>query len=96
MKMLRFSLGTREDKQRNENSRGTVHGGKFGDKVNSEIEVVWARVEERLRIHREANVEMELLGTRERGRPKRRFMDAVKEDMQAAGVTEEDAEDKER
>ncbi len=29
-----------------------------------------------------------------RGRPVRRFMDAVKEDMQAVGVTEEDAEDK--
>ena len=28
---------------------------------------------------------------RRRGRPKRRYMDVVKEDMQKVGVTEEDA-----
>lgn len=36
---------------------------------------------------------MDLPGRRKRGRPKRRFMDAVKEDMQVVGVTEEGAED---
>ena len=36
---------------------------------------------------------MELPGKRKRGRPKRRFMDVVKEDMAAVEVTEEDTED---
>ena len=32
---------------------------------------------------------MELPGRRKRGRPKRRFMDAVKEDMRVAGATDD-------
>ena len=39
-------------------------------------------------------LEMELPGRRRRGRPKRRFMDAVKEDMQVVGVRVEDTENK--
>ena len=35
---------------------------------------------------------MELPGKRKRGRPKRRFMAAVREDMTAVEVTEEDEE----
>ena len=34
---------------------------------------------------------MELPGKRKRGRPKRRFMDALREDMTAVEVMEEDA-----
>ena len=34
---------------------------------------------------------MELPGMRKRGRSKRRYMDAVREDMAVVGVTEEDA-----
>ena len=37
-------------------------------------------------------LEMELPGRRPRGRPERRFMDAVKEDMQIVGVRVEDTE----
>ena len=37
---------------------------------------------------------IELLGKRKRGRPKRRFMDMVKEDMAEVEVTEEDIEDR--
>ena len=36
---------------------------------------------------------MELPGKRKRGRPKRRFMDVVKEDMAEVEVTEEDIVD---
>ena len=35
-------------------------------------------------------LEMELPGRRRRGRPKRRYLDAVEEDMQALGVRVED------
>ena len=37
---------------------------------------------------------MELPGKRKRGTPKRRFMDAVREDMAVVEVTEKDAEDR--
>ena len=37
---------------------------------------------------------MELPGKRKRGRPKRRFMDVVKEDMAEVEVTEEDTVDR--
>ena len=37
---------------------------------------------------------MELPGKRKRGRPKRRFMDVVKEDMAEVEVKEEDADDR--
>ena len=39
---------------------------------------------------------LELPGWRSRGRPKRRFMDAVQEDMKLFGVREEDVEDRVR
>ena len=39
-------------------------------------------------------MEMELPGKSRRGRPKRRFLDAVKEDMQEVGVKETDVEDR--
>lgn len=39
---------------------------------------------------------LKLLGRRPKGRPKRRFIDVVKEDMKVVGVTEEHAEAKVR
>ena len=39
-------------------------------------------------------MEMELLGKRRRGRPKRRFLDVVKEDMGEVGAKEMDVEDR--
>ena len=39
---------------------------------------------------------LELPGRRPRGRPKKRFMDVVKEDMKVVGVRKEDAEDRVR
>ena len=41
-------------------------------------------------------LEIELQGRRKKGRPKKRFPDVVKDDIQLVGVTEEDAEDKVR
>ena len=39
-------------------------------------------------------MEMELPGKRKRGRPKRRFLDIVKEDMEEVDAKETDVEDK--
>ena len=39
---------------------------------------------------------MELPGRRPRGRPTRRFLDVVKEDVKLLGVREEDADDRVR
>ena len=94
--MLRFSLGvTRIDKIRNEYIRGTAQVGRFGEKTR-EARLRWyghvLRKDDGY-IGRRV-LRMELPGKRKRGRPKRRFMDVVKEDIAQVEVTEEDAEDR--
>ena len=56
--------------------------------------MVWTCHEERPRVCRKKDVEMELPGKRRKGRPKRRFLDVVKEDMKEVGVKEMDIEDR--
>ena len=98
LKMLRFSLGvTRMDKIRNEYIRGIAQVGRFGEKTR-EARLRWYGHVGLLRkddgyIGRRM-LRMELPGKRKWGRPKRRFMDVVKEDMAEAEVTEEDSEDR--
>ncbi|KAK3539478.1 hypothetical protein QTP70_008874 [Hemibagrus guttatus] len=77
LKMLRFSLGvTRLDRIRNEYIRGTAHVGRLGDRVR-ETRLRWFGHVQR----RESEyigrrmLDMELPGRRQRGRPKRRFVD---------------------
>ena len=86
--MLRFAMGvTRTDKIRNEHIRSTVKVEWLGIKIR----------EGRLRWYRHVMrrdqdyvgrkmMEMELPGKRRRGRPKRRFLDVVKEDMGKVGA----------
>ena len=97
LKMLRFSLGvTRTDRIRNEFIRGTDHVRCFGDKVR-EARLRWfGHVQRRESEYIGRMLRLELPGRRSRGRPKRRFMDVVREDMKLAGVREEDAEDRVR
>ena len=96
LKMLRFSLGvTRMDKIRNEYIRGTAQVGKFGEKTR-EARLRWyghLRRKDDGYIGRRM-LRMELPGKRKRGRPKRRFMDVVKEDMAEVEVTVEDTVDR--
>ncbi|KAF7658937.1 hypothetical protein LDENG_00005840 [Lucifuga dentata] len=97
-KMLRFSLGvTRMDRIRNEYIRGTAHVRCFGDKVR-EARLRWfGHVQRRDSEHiGRRMLRLELPGRRPRGRPKRRFMDVVKEDMKLVGMREEEAEDRVR
>ena len=93
LKMLRFSLGvTRMDKIRNEYIRGTAQ---FGEKTR-EARLRWyghLRRKDDGYIGRR-RLRMELSGKRKRGRPKRRFMDVVKENMAEVEVTEEDTVDR--
>ncbi|KAK3519747.1 hypothetical protein QTP70_003914 [Hemibagrus guttatus] len=98
LKMLRFSLGvTRLDRIRNEYIRGTAHVGRLGDKVR-EAKLRWFGHVQR----RESEyigrrmLDMELPGRRQRGRPKRRYMDGINEDMKLVGASVEDAEDRDR
>ena len=96
LKMLRFSLGvTRMDKIRNEYIRWTAQVGRFGEKTR-EARLRWyghvLRKDDGYIGRR--MLRMELPGKRKRGRPKRRFMDVVKEDMAEVEVKEEDADDR--
>ncbi|KAK3523754.1 hypothetical protein QTP70_009236 [Hemibagrus guttatus] len=98
LKMLRFSLGvTRLDRIRNEYIRGTAHVGRLGDKVR-EARLRWFGHVQR----RESEyigrrmLDMGLPGRRQRGRPKRRYMDGINEDMKLVGASVEDAEDRDR
>ena len=96
LRMLRFSLGvTRKDKIRNDFVRGSSHVAKFGSKVR-EARLRWyGHVQRREDDHiGRRMLRMEPPGRRKRGRPKRRYMDAVKEDMRVAGVGEEDVRDR--
>ena len=95
MKILRFTLGvTRKDKIRNEHIRSTVKVEQLGMKIR-EGRLRWYGHDmkrDQEYVGRKM-MEMELPGKR-RGRPKRRFLDVVKEDMKEVGVKEMDIEDR--
>ena len=96
LKMLRFSLGvTRMDKIRNEHIRGTAQVGQFGEKTRD------ARQRWNGNLRRKYDgyigrrmLRIELPGKRKWGRPNRRCIDVVKEDMAEVEVTEEDTVDR--
>ena len=98
LRMLRWSLGvTRLDKIRNEYIRGTAHVRRLGEKQR-EARLRWfghvMRREEEYIGRR--MLEMDVPGRRKRGRPKRRYMDVIAEDMRAAGVRVEDTTNREK
>ena len=90
MKMLRFAMGvTRKDKIKNEYIRGTVKVEWLGMKMRERRLRWYGHVMRRDKgyVGRKV-IEMELPGKRKRGRPKRRFLNLVKEDMQEVGAKE--------
>ena len=95
MKMLRFAMGvTRKDKIRNEHIRSTVKVEWLGIKMREGRLRWYGHVMRRDQEYvRKKMMEMELLGKR-RERPKRRFLDLVKEDMEKVGAKETDVEDR--
>ena len=96
MKMLRFAMGvTRKDKIRNQYIRGTVKVERLGMKLR-EGRLRWyghVMRKDQEYVGRKM-MEMELPGKRKRGRPKRRFLDVVKEDMEEVGAKETDVENR--
>ena len=86
--MLRFAMGvTRKDKIRNEYIRGTVKVKQLEMKMSEDRLRWYEHVMRRDQKYVGRRVmEMELPGKRKRGRPKRRFMDVVKEDMGEVGA----------
>ena len=96
MKMLRFAMGvTRKDKIRNEHIRSTVMVEWLGMKMREDRLRWYGHVMRRDQEYvGRKMMKMELPGKRKRGRPKRRFLDVVKEDMGEVGVKEMDVEDR--
>ena len=96
MKMLRFVMGViRKDKIRSQYIRGTVKVEWLGVKMR-EGRLRWYGHVMR-RDHEYVGkrmMKMELPGKRKRGRPKRRFLDVVKEDMGKVGAREKDIENR--
>ena len=94
--MLRFVMGvTRKDKIRNEHIRSTVKVKRLGMKVREGRLSWYGHVMRRDQEYvGRKMMEMELSGKRKRGRPNRRFLDVVKEDMGEVGAKETDVEDR--
>ena len=96
MKILRFAMGvTREDKIRNEHIRGTAKVEQLGMKMRKGMLRWYGHVMKRDQKYVGRRViEIELSGKRKRGRPKRIFLDVVKEDMGEVGARETDVENR--
>ena len=96
MKMLRFAMGvTRKDNIRNEHITSIVKVERLGMKMRESRQRWYGHVMRRDQEYVGRKImEMELPGKRRRGRPKRRFVDVVREDMGEVGANETDVEDR--
>ena len=96
MRMLRWMCGvTREDRIRNEYIRGSTKVVEISKKIQ-EGRLRWyghlmRRDEDHVARH---TMEMEIEGRRKRGRPRKRWRDCVKDDLQLKGISEEEAQNR--
>ena len=90
--MLRFSLGVeRKDKIKNEYIRETVKVGQISKKVRESRLRWYGHVKSREDAYAGRRMlEIELPRKRKVARPKRRFMDAVKDGLREGGVNDGD------
>ena len=96
LKMMRWVLGvTSLDKIRSDYIRGTGRITKIGKKVRSARLRWFSHVKRREGCVGKRVLKMKIPGNRRRGRPARRWMDVIREDMEELGL-EEDAEDKDK
>ena len=96
MKTLRCAMGvTRKNKIRNEYIRDTVKVEQLGMKMREGRLRWYGHVMRRDQEYVGRRVmKMELPKKRKKGRPKRRFVDVVKEDMGKVGAREKDIENR--
>ena len=95
MKMLRFSLGkTRLDRIENAVIRGKVKVGELVGKIRESRLRWFGHVERREDSYLGRRVQTLQTGRRRRGCPKRRWKDCISEDLRAAGMQPEDAQDR--
>ena len=96
LKMVRWALGvTRKDKIRNEYMRGTAKIAKLRDKLQNARLRWYGHVKRREEDYvRKRMMEMAVPGIRKRGRPRRSWMDLVREDMERVGAREGDEVDR--
>ena len=86
---------TRKNKIRNEYIRGTVKVERLRMKLRESRLRWYGHVIRRNQEYVGRKImEMEVPGKRKRGRPKRKFLDVVKEDMGEVGAKETDVEDR--
>ena len=96
MKMLRFAMGvTRKDKIRNEHIRSSIKVERLGMKMREGRLRWYGHVLKRDQEYvGRKMMEIEIPEKRKRGRPKKRFLDVVKEDTGEVGAKETDVEDR--
>ena len=95
LKMVRWALGvTRKDKIRNKYVRGTAKIAKLGDKLRNARLRWYGHVKRREEDYvGKRMMETVVPGRRKRERPRRRWMDLVREDMERVGGREGDKVD---
>ena len=95
-KMVRWALGvTRKDKIRNEYVRGAAKISKLEDKLRNARLRWYGHIKRREKDYvGKRMMEMVVPGIRKRKRPKRRWMDFVREDMERVGARERDEVDR--
>ena len=88
LKMVRWALGvTRKDNIRNEYERGTAKIAKLGDKLRNARLRWYGHVKRREEGYvGKRMMEMTVSGRRKRRRPRRRWMDLAREDMERVGA----------
>ena len=98
MRMLRWMIGvTKMDRIRNERIRGTTKVGEISKKVQESRLKWYGHVSRREDEYVGKRVlGMEVPGKRRRGRPKRRWMDNIRNDLSERGLSDEDAQDRSR
>ena len=96
IRMLIFTCGvTKLDKIRNDRIRGTVKVTEISKKIQERRLQWYGHVMRRDEDYVGKRVmEMEVQGTRNRGRPKQRWMDSVKEDLREKELTGDEVHDR--
>ena len=96
LKMVRWALGViRKDKIKNEYVRGTAKIAKLGDKLRNARLRWYGHIKRREEGYvGKRMMEMAVPGKRKRGRPRRRWMDLVREVMERVGAKEGDEVDR--